>query len=126
MQRNSNESQEHHNLITMMVNHFSSQGYRNIKADVPGKLPPDIIIGTKQNHIPDLTADNDGVKIILEAETASSIFDAHTVSQWSLFSDAAAKSGGQFHVVIPKRSRASAQQRISVLGIVVHEIWTPS
>ncbi len=126
MQRNPNESQEHHNLITMMVNHFTSQGYRNIKADVPGEIHPDVILGTKQNHIPDLTAEIGGAKVILEAETASSIFDEHTASQWSLFSDAAVRSRGQFHVVVPKSSRASAQQRAAALRVVVHEIWTPA
>lgn len=126
MQRNPNESQEHHNLITMMFNHFVGQGYQNIKADVPGKLRPDTIIGTKENHIPDLTAEKNGTKIILEAETANTIFDAHTASQWSLFSSAAATSGDQFHVVVPKESRGSAQQRAAALRVVVHEIWTPA
>ena len=125
MQRNSDDSKEHHDLITMMVNHFSGQGYRNIKADIPGMPTPDTIRGTKQNHIPDLTAEKNGTEIILEAETATSIFDEHTASQWSLFSSAAANYGGQFHVVAPKEARASAEQRVRNLSIVVHEIWTP-
>lgn len=126
MQRNPIESQEHHNLIIMMLNYFSGQGCRNIKSDAPGQLRPDTIIGTKENHIPDLTAEKDGTQIILEAETSNSIFDAHTASQWTLFSSAAANSGGQFHVVVPKGSRDSAQQRAAALRVVVHEIWTPA
>jgi hypothetical protein len=109
----------------MMANHFNSQGYQNIKADAPGWLRPDIIRGTKQNHIPDLTAEKNGIMIILEAETSTSIFDEHTVSQWSLFSDAALKDSGQFHIVVPKGSRDTVNQRLQSLGIVAHEIWTP-
>jgi len=125
MERNHNESQVHHDLIIMMANHFNSQGYRDIKADAPGWVRPDTIIGTKQNHIPDLTAEKDGTTIILVAETSTSIFDAHTLSQWSLFSDAALKSSGQFHIVVPKGSRDNVNQRIQSLGITAHEIWTP-
>jgi len=125
MQRNANESKEHHNLIIMMVNYFSGQGYQNIKADVPGMPAPDTIIGTKQNHIPDLTAEKNGSGIILEAETTNSIFDTHTASQWSLFSSAAANFGGQFHVVVPKAARTSAGERALNLNIIIHEIWTP-
>jgi len=125
MQRNPNESQEHQDLIIMMANYFSVQGYRNIKADVPSLPNPDIIRGTKQNHIPDLTAEKNGTNIILEAETASSIFDEHTASQWSLFSSAAANYGGQFHVVVPRGARSNAEQRVKNLSIFVHEIWTP-
>lgn len=126
MQRNPNESQEHRNLITMMISYFAGQGYQNIKADVPGRVSPDTIIGTKQNHMPDLTAEKNGTKIILEAETSSSIFDVHTASQWSLFSSAASNFGDQFHVVVPKESRSGAQQRAAALGLVVHEFWTPA
>ena len=101
MQRNPSESSEHEDLINMMVRYFRSQGFRNIKADVPGLTSPDVIYGTKKNHVPDLTADRNGIRVILEAEISSSIYDDHTASQWSLFSGAARKSGGEFHV--PRR-----------------------
>jgi hypothetical protein len=109
----------------MMDRHFASQGFRNIKTDVPGMPSPDIIFGTKRNHVPDLTADNNGTRIILEAETSNSIFDDHTASQWSLFSDAAKKARGEFHVVVPKGYRSTAEQRLTDLGIKVDTIWTP-
>ena len=52
---------------------------------------------------------------ILEAETASTISDEHTASQWSLFADAAQQSGGEFHVVVPKECRRSAAERAAAL-----------
>lgn len=125
MQRNPSESQEHRDLISMMASHFRGQGYQNIKADVAGMTRPDIIYGTKKNHIPDLTAQKNGVNVILEAETSGSIDDAHTASQWSLFADAAKSDGGEFHVVVPKGSRTNAEQRAANLSITIDTIWTP-
>ena len=126
MQRNPSESSEHEDLIDMMVRYFRSQGFRNIKADVPGIPNPDVVYGTKKNHVPDITSDRNGIGIILEAETSSSIYDDHTASQWSLFSDAARKSGGEFHVVVPKGLRNNAEQRAADLGVKLDTIWTPN
>jgi len=126
MQRNPKESKEHKDLINMMARHFAGQGYRNIRADIPGMVTPDVILGTKQNHVPDLTADKNSTRIILEAETANTISADHTASQWSLFSDAAKKAGGEFHVVVPKGCRSSAEQRLADLGLRADEIWTPA
>ena len=125
MQRNPSESKQHANLIQMMVNHFSSQGYRNIKADLAGMTRPDVIHGTKQNHVPDLTANKNGNAVILEAETSDSIYDSHTASQWSLFADAAKNKGSEFHVVVPKGSRSDAERRAINLSIKIDTIWTP-
>jgi len=125
MRRNPVESKEHEGLVNMMVRHFVGQGLRNIKADVQGMTTPDLIYGTKKNHVPDLTADRNGVRIILEAETESSIFDTHTASQWTLFSDVALRFGGEFHVVVPKGSRTDAERRAADLGLKINVIWTP-
>lgn len=125
MQRNPSESREHADLIRMMVNYFTSQGYRNIRADLSGMTSPMEIRGTIKNHVPDLTAENNGGTIILEAETSDSIYDGHTASQWSLFADAASKSGGEFHVVVPRGSRTAAEQRAADLSIKIYTVWTP-
>lgn len=125
MQRNPTESNQHIDLIRMMVNHFRSEGYHNIKADMAGMTSPDVIYGTKRNHIPDVTAQKNGHHVILEAETSGSISDSHTASQWTLFADTARKSGAQFHVVVPKDSRSAAEQRAASLSINIDTIWTP-
>jgi hypothetical protein len=110
----------------MMARYFATQGYRNIRADIPGLVTPNVIFGTKRNHVPDLTADKNGTTVILEAETSSTIPDDHTASQWSLFSDAAKKAGGEFHVVVPKGYRSTAEQRLADVGIMADNIWTPT
>ena len=86
---------------------------------------PETIIGTTSNHVPDLTVDKNGTRIVLEAETSSSIFDDHTESQWSLFSDAVQKIGGEFHIVVPREERNAAERRAANLGLRVNTIWTP-
>ena len=75
--------------------------------------------------MPDLTADKNGTRIILEAETSGSIFEDHTASQWSLFSDAAKKTSGKFHLVVPKGFGSATEQRLADLGVTVDTIWTP-
>lgn len=125
MQRDPKESKEHEDLINMMAQYFTNQGFRNIKADFPGMPTPDTIIGTTRNHVPDLTVDKNGTRIVLEAETFNSIFDEHTASQWSLFSDAVQKIGGEFHIVVPKEERSAAERRAVNLGLRVDTIWTP-
>lgn len=125
MQRNPIASKEHDDLIKMMVQYFTKQDFRNIKADISGMPTPETITGTTRNHVPDLTADKNGIKIILEAETSSSIFDDHTASQWSLFSDAMQKIGGEFHIVVPKKERNATERRTANLGLRVNNIWTP-
>jgi len=125
MQRNQDESRQHLDLIRMMASYFANSGFGNIRADIPGLPPPDIIYGIRRNHIPDLTADKINIRIILEAETSDSIFDEHTVSQWSLFSNAAKSNGGEFHVVVPKGYRHTAERRSAELFIQIDTIWTP-
>jgi hypothetical protein len=132
--RNPSESQEHANLIRLMVNHFQRVGCWDIRADLPGYAQPEVIRGTIQDHLPDVTCrrnDGRGTFIILEAETGSTVSDGHTASQWTLFADAAHQQGGEFHVVVPKlingtAGSAVAQQRARQLGIVLHEAWTPT
>ena len=126
MFRISPESQEHQDLINMMVRHFRNEGFRNIKADIPEMQVPDLIYGTKRNHVPDLTAERNGTFVILEAESSGSVDDGHTTSQWSLFADAAHQAGSEFHVVVPKGSRNAVEQKANALSIKIDTIWTPS
>ena len=133
-QRGVSESQEHVNLIQMMASYFQSQGFTDVRADLPGYTQPETIRGTKEDHRPDITCrgnDAERTVIILEAETASTVSDGHTASQWTLFSAAARQWGGEFHVVVPKvvagRSGHNvAKERAQQLGISLDQTWTPS
>jgi hypothetical protein len=129
--RNQSESVEHANLIKMMLNYFTQNGYSNIKADLQGYTASELVLdGRGNNFLPDLTCNkNDAVKtrIILEAETCSTISDSHTADQWRAF----ARATGEFHIVVPKTcngqsGRTKAQDRLRGIGITAEQIWTPS
>lgn len=128
--RSGTESVEHKRLIRMMVNYFSNQGYTNIKADIDGYPQPEPISdGLWNTYIPDLTCrknDWSKTRIVLEAETCSTINDSHTAGQWRAF----ARASGEFHLVVPETcgnesGRTKAQRQLRALGITADEIWTP-
>ena len=113
--RNSSESFEHENLVRMMANYYTKQGYQNVKADIQGWFTPELI----GKHIPDVTAQKNDLFIILEAETCTTIDDDHTKSQWLEFS-----KNGKFEVAVPKNCRDSANTQLRGLGITA-TVWTP-
>lgn len=104
---------EHDDLVLRVVNHLTSRGYRNVRADLPGYTQPFVIAGTKQDHIPDVTADG----VVVEVETADTIAADHTTSQWSLFADHASKTGQEFWVVVPVGADGAARVRLRMLGL---------
>lgn len=104
---------EHDELVLRVVNHLTSRGCRNIRADLPGFPQPFLIEGTKQDHIPDVTADG----VVVEVETADTITADHTTSQWSLFADHASKTGQEFWVVVPVGADDAARVRLRMLGL---------
>lgn len=113
MYRTAKAQTQHDQIVQVVVNHLAQKGYRNIRADLPGHAQPALVQGTKQDHVPDVTADG----VIVEVETADTIENDHTTSQWSLFSDHAAKSGKAFWVVVPNGSVAAAQTHLNALGL---------
>lgn len=119
MNRTAKSQTDHDTLVKRVVNHLEEKGYRNICADLAGYTRPELIEGTKQDHIPDVTADG----VIVEVETADSVSSDHTASQFYLFADHAAKNGKEFWVVVPKGVDRAAKQRLDVLGINA-EVYT--
>jgi len=129
VERSLAESEEHKRLVKMMLNHFKSKGYTNLKADLEGETPPNQIYG----HIPDLTCNKNDAKgtfIILEAETCDTIFDEHTEDQWKTFYRKAREVGGEFHIVVPRTCNGESafdlvEKRLKELGIRADSIWRP-
>lgn len=118
MKRTAKSQLDHDILVKRVVEHLKRQGYRNIRADLPGYPQPEMIEGTKQDHIPDLTAD--GVTaddVIVEVETADSITSDHSASQFYLFAAYANNSDMEFWVVVPEGVGAAADRCLSELGI---------
>ena len=100
-----------------------SQGFRYIKADLPGYNQPEKITWkrTGRGHITDLSAQNGNLKIF-EVETADSIWDSHTEDQWRLFSYFAAQHGAEFWVIVPTGYDSDANSRLVQLNIQA-KVW---
>ena len=133
--RNFDESSEHDKLVLMMAQHFKQLGYSDIKADIPGWTRPDNIYWTNkpdQKYIPDLTCRNlNGILIILEAETGSTLNDDHTKAQFEIFRAHATNSKGRFEVVVPLTCAAGScrsliAEQAKIWDVKIDEIWTPS
>ena len=116
---------DHDQMVRDVYNHLISEGFSNVNATLEGLPQPDRIYwkSTGNGHIPDVTANNNGNHNLFEIETDDSIFDQHTEDQWKLFAAHARQHGKTFRVVVPKGSEASAQLRLTHLGIQV-EVWT--
>ena len=138
MERTFEDRVNHDYLVRMMAKHFASLGYTRIRADIDGYLTPDAIWWTNrpnEKKVPDLTCyknDPNKTKIVLEAETCSSLKSEHTREQWELFRANASQNNGEFHVVVPRQcpesgltGRELAKQLAVELNIALDNIWTP-
>src|SRR3954470_16706705 len=79
-------------LLWLMAEHFRTVGYTDIKARLPGYVPPPVLSGTLEDHRPDFTcrqSDSGKTPIILEIVTASKVEDPTAENRWSLLSSAA-------------------------------------
>jgi hypothetical protein len=111
--RTANAQTQHDQIVLVVVNHVAQNGYGNIRAGLPGHSQPALAQGTKQDHIPDVTADG----VTIEVETSGTIDDDHTTSQSSLFANYAPKSCKTFWVAVPNGSVAAAQRPLNTLRL---------
>jgi len=121
----------HDNLVRLLAKHYSSLGYKGVRADVPGSAETPTAIywqsRPEQKYIPDITCfKNDTVNtvIIAEAETCETLRCTHTAEQWRLFAAHTINVNGEFHVITPKSCEALARTVAQELNIVVTTFWT--
>lgn len=116
----------HNTLVASVVADLEENNFSKIKADIPGYDQPDDIWWTKDKNnkfTPDATAQKDGEKYIVEAETKDSLGTSHSDDQIKLFSSHAKSLGGHFILVVPDNAKQKAEKTISSLGIEA-TIWT--
>lgn len=120
----------HDDLVRLLAKHYSSLGYKGIRADFPGstETPSGLYWSTApdQKYIPDITCfKNDAANtlIIAEAETCDTLRSSHTREQWQLFAAHAKNSNGEFHVITPQSCKEDAQAVAKEMNIVVHHFW---
>src|ERR1041384_1602840 len=92
-------------LLWLMAEYFRTLGYTDIKARLPGFVPPPVLSGTIEDHRPDFTcrqSDKARTPIILDVVTTDSVEDATSDNRWSLLSSAARLYSAELHFVVPK------------------------
>ena len=74
------EDEERRRLLWLMAEYFRTIGYTDIKARLPGFMPPPVLSGTIEDHRPDFTcrqSDSARTPIILEVVTPDMVEDPH-------------------------------------------------
>lgn len=104
-------------MIKHMISKLLHAGYGNIRADLPGYRAPSLIPFQAESHKPDLTAEKNSEKILVEVETDDSIYEDHTISEWMALYEYIKSNEAKLMFVAPGISRNKLNLRASQLGI---------
>ena len=125
------EDDERRRLLWLMAEYFRTLGYTDLKARLPGYVPPPVLSGTLEDHRPDFTCrqtDNNKTPIILEVVTRNTVDEAAAENRWSLLSSAAKLYNAELHFVVPKLHPNGAidphlRKRLQRLELMPNRIW---
>jgi hypothetical protein len=126
------ESDDRRRLLWLMAEYFRTMGYTDIKARLPGFMPPPVLSGTLEDHRPDFTcrqSDTARTPIIMEVVCSNEVEDPHLENRWSLLSSAAKLYNAELHFVIPKWSHQGAvdailRRRLQRMDLTPNRVWT--
>ncbi len=126
------EDEEKRRLLWLMAEYFRTVGYTDIKARLPGFMPPPVLSGTIEDHRPDFTcrqSDAGRTPIILEVITPHVVEDPMMENRWSLLSSAARLYNAELHFVVPKWSVVGSiepllRRRLTRLDLPFNRVWT--
>jgi hypothetical protein len=118
-------------LLWLMAEYFRTLGYSDIKARLPGFVPPPVLSGTIEDHRPDFTcrqSDRERTPIILEVVTSRNVADPTADNRWSLLSSAARLYNAELHFVVPKWDPegsvdAALRRRLQRLELSFNRVW---
>lgn len=125
------DSAERRQLVWLMAEYFKTLGFTDLKARLPGYVPPVILSGTLEDHRPDLTCRQSNTArtpTLLEAVPVDEMEDPRMEHRWTLLSSAAKLYGAELHFVVPKWSASGAgdqllRRRLERLDIAHARIW---
>ena len=126
------EDEERRRLLWLMAEYFRTVGYTDIKARLPGFMPPPVLSGTIEDHRPDFTcrqSDQARTPIILEIVTPEMVEDPQAENRWSLLSSAAKLYNAELHFVVPKWARSGPidpvlKRRLARMELTANRVWT--
>ena len=126
------EEEDRRRLLWLMAEYFRTIGCTDIKARLPGFMPPPVLSGTIEDHRPDFTcrqSDSARTPIILEIVTPGMVEDPTTENRWSLLSSAAKLYNAELHFVVPKWAPRGAvdpvlKRRLARMELTANRVWT--
>jgi hypothetical protein len=111
-------NQKHHDfMIKYMVSQLMNAGYGKIYADIPGHKKPIPINFRSSLYYPDVFAEKDFKKVVVEVETDDSINEDHTEFEWVAFNQYIQSNNADLIFVAPGISRGKLTLRAKELGI---------
>jgi len=119
-------------MLWLMTEYFRTLGFTDIRARLPGYVPPPVLSGTIEDHRPDFTcrqSDQARTPIILEVVTHDTVGDAASTNRWSLLSSAARLYHAELHFVVPRWDplapvEAALRKRLQRLELAYNRVWT--
>ncbi|MBX5480844.1 MAG: hypothetical protein IRZ16_03185 [Myxococcaceae bacterium] len=126
------EDEERRRLLWLMAEYFRTLGASDIKARLPGFVPPPVLSGTIEDHRPDFTcrqSDGNRTPVIVEVVTPSQVEDPNEDNRWSLLASAARLYNAELHFVVPKWTPMGAidtllKRRLARLELTANRVWT--
>lgn len=126
------EEETRRRLLWLMAEFFRTLGASDIKARLPGFVPPPVLSGTIEDHRPDFTcrqADAQRTPVIVEVVTPELVEDPNADNRWSLLASAAKLYNAELHFVVPKWTHVGAidsvlKRRLARLELTVNRVWT--
>lgn len=126
------DNEDRRRLLWLMAEYFRTVGYTDIKARLPGFMPPPVLSGTLEDHRPDFTcrqSDSGRTPIIMEVVTPAMVDDPKAENRWSLLSSAARLYNAELHFVVPKWAHngsvdALLRRRLQRMDLPFNRVWT--
>jgi hypothetical protein len=126
------EQDDRRRLLWLMAEYFRTLGYTDIKARLPGFMPPPVLSGTIEDHRPDFTCrqtDSAKTPIIMEVVTPASLEDPANENRWSLLSSAAKLYNAELHFVVPKWSAIGSvdptlRKKLQRMDLTPNRVWS--
>lgn len=126
------EEDERRRLLWLMAEYFRTLGCTDLKARLPGFMPPPVLSGTLEDHRPDFTcrqSDGNKTPLILEIVPASMVEDPRMDNRWSLLASAAKLYNAELHFVVPKWCGLGAvdqmlRRRLQRMELAPNRVWT--
>ncbi len=116
-------SHDHDKLVALTAACLINKGYTRVRACHVARFTACDQIG---DYIPDVTAFNGNILVIVEAESRDGLAQAHTAAQWKTFHSHASRVGGYFIVVVNKSDEITARALLTqVRGSATNaQVWT--